>query len=524
MPSRRDLLRAGLLLTGASLIPRWARADGGGFDSRPFPRPFLRPFALELPGPPVARAVPAFATRRLVPPGTVFHDLRVRETQQRLHPDLPPTTVWGYEDVNQPGARVTPGPTIVGFAGTPRLVRFRNELPADHRGFGVPNAVVHRHGGNQASEDDGFPTEFFRPGESRDYFYPDAHVEGPRETQGTLWYHDHLVDFTAPNVYRGLAGFYLRYSDDDPGNENDPGPHGLRLPSGPYDVGLVVQDRALNADGSLFYDSNQHDGFLGDTFLMNGAVQPFLRVKRRKYRFRILNGSNARFYELFLSSGQPFTQIGTEGGFLEFPLARRSMMIAPAERIEFILDFSNYPQGAQIVFENRLRQDNGRGPDGPAAFPTPLMRFDVDGTAPDPSVIPARLRDPIPADPFPPRVRRSFEFARNQGGWVINGGFWDVNRILARPQLDEPEIWTFKNGGGGWWHPIHVHLNSFQILRRNGAPPPVWEQGMKDTVVLGPGDEVDVRIQFASFRGRYVFHCHNIEHEDMAMMARFDTV
>ena len=524
MPSRREFLRTSLLLGGATLLPRWSWADTSAFGSSPLPSPTLRPFTLELPIPPAVRPVAPFATARLVSPGTVFHDIRMREGQHRFHPDLPPTNVWGYEDVSAPGAPLTPGPTFVSRAGAPRLVRFRNELPADHRGFGVPNTVIHRHGGVQSSEDDGFPLDFLRPGESRDYFYPDFEREGPRETQGTLWYHDHLVDFTAQNVYRGLAGFYLRFSDDDTGDENVPSPHGLRLPSAPYDIGLAIQDRRFNGDGSLFYDPNDHDGFLGDRFLVNGAVQPFLRVRRRKYRFRILNGSNARFYELFLSSGQPFTQIGSEGGFFEFPLTRRSIMIAPAERVEIIVDFSAYPQGAQVVLENRLQQDSGRGPDGPAGSPTPLMRFDVDGTAPDASLMPTRLRDPIPADPFPPRIHREFEFARSKGGWDVNGELWDPNRILAQPHLDEPEIWTFKNGGGGWWHPIHVHLALFQVLHRNGASPPPWEQGMKDTVVLGPGDEVDVRIQFSDFRGRYVLHCHNIEHEDMAMMARFDTV
>ncbi|HEY6195086.1 MAG TPA: multicopper oxidase domain-containing protein [Candidatus Eisenbacteria bacterium] len=524
MPSRRDFLRASLLMGGAAMLPRWSFADGGSGD-RPFPSPFLRPFALELPLPPVVRQAAPFSTRRFVPPGTVFHDIRGREAQQRVHPDLPPTTVWGYEDVNAPGAPVWPGVTIVGRAGTPRLVRFRNELPADHRGFGVPNLVVHRHGGVQLSEDDGFPTDIFRPGESRDFFWPDGRREGLRdETQGTLWYHDHLVDFTSQNVYKGLAAFYVRYSDVDPGNENNPGPRGLRLPSGPFDVAFVIQDRVFNGDGSLFYDPAVHDGFLGDTFLVNGAVQPFFRVKRRKYRFRILNGSNARFYELFLSSGQPFVQIATEGGFFESPLTRRSILIAPAERVEIIVDFSAYPQGAQIVLENRLKQDNGRGPDGPAAFPTPLMRFDVDGTAPDASVIPNRLRDPFPTDPFPPRNRRLFEFARSNGGWVVNEQFFDANRSVAQPRLDDVELWTLKNGGGGWWHPIHIHLSLFELLRRNGAPPQPFERAMKDTIVLGPGDEVDLRMQFTDFRGRYVFHCHNLEHEDMAMMARFDTV
>ena len=520
MPTRRDLLRAGLLLGGAALLPRWARADGGS-QSDVLPSPFLRPFAAELPIPPIVREVPGFGTSRIVPPGAVFHDIRMREGQHRFHPDLPPATVWGYVDATQPGAPLTPGPTFVSRLGRPRVVRFRNELPANHRGFGVPNMTIHRHGGDQLSEDDGFPADFFHPGEFRDYVYPEIDAPGPRQTQGTLWYHDHLLDFTSQNVYKGLAGFYVRFQDSDPGDENDP--RGLRLPSGPFDVAFVIQDRVFQSNGELVYDQNNHDGFLGDTFVLNGAVQPFLRVQRRKYRFRVLNGSNARFYELFLSNGQPFTQIGVEGGFFEFPLTRQSMVIAPAERVEFILDFSSAPQGAQIVLENRLEQRDGRGPDGPAAFPTPLLRFDVGGSAPDPSVIPGRLRPPFPELP-PPTQRRRFEFARSHGGWVVNEQFFDANRISAQPRLDDVEIWTLKNGGGGWFHPIHIHLSLFEILRRNGAPPAPEERAMKDTVVLNPNDEVDLRIQFQDFRGRYVFHCHNLEHEDLAMMARFDTV
>ena len=526
MPSRRDFLRASLLAGGSIMLPRWARADRDAFAADAFPSPFLRPFASELPIPPVPRAVAPFSTARAVAAGTVFHELRGREGLHRYHPDLPPTRVWGYEDVHGDArAAITPGPTFVSRAGTPMLVRFRNELPADHRGFGVPNMVVHRHGGEQSSEDDGYPEDLFRPGESRDYLFPEtAHPGDPRETQTTLWYHDHLVYFTAPNVYRGLAGFFIRHSDFDPGDESTPGSTGLRLPSGPYDIGLAIQDKRFAPDGALVYDSNQHDGYLGDTYVVNGAVQPFLRVKRRKYRFRFLCASNARFFELFLSTGQPFTQIATEGGLLERPLQRRSILMSPGERHEVILDFSAYPQGAEIVLENRLEQKSGRGPDGPAAFPTPILKFIVDGTASDPSEVPFRLREPFPADPFPPTVRRTFEFTRRNGAWAVNNELWDPERIVAQPRIEDVEVWTLRNSSGGWWHPIHIHLTLSQILSRNGRAPDPWDAGMRDMVVLGPNDECEVRVQFKQFRGRYVFHCHNVEHEDMAMMARFDTV
>ena len=523
MPSRRAVLRAGLFAGSALMMPRWASASDDLVAAKPFPSPFLRPFATELPLPPVPRAIAPFATSRNVPAGAVFHELRGVQAEHRYHPDLPPAIVWGYTDVHGAAdAPVTPGPTFVSRAGTPMVVRFHNELPANHRGFGVPNMVIHRHGGEQESEDDGYPEDFFRPGESRDYVFPEFRRDDARETQSTLWYHDHLVDFTAQNVYRGMAGFFLRYSDRDPGDENDP--RGLRLPSAPYDIGLAIQDKQFNPDGTLFYDSNQHDGFLGDVTVVNGAAQPVLRVKRRKYRFRFLCASNARFFELFLSTGQPFTQIATEGGLFERPIQRRGILMSPGERHEVIVDFSSYPQGAEIVLENRVEQKSGRGPDGPAAFATPVMKFVVDGTAPDNSVVPLQLRSPFLPDPFPPTVRRRFEFNRRNGAWAVNNELWDPERVVATPRLDDVEIWTLKNGGGGWWHPVHIHLGLSEILSRNGRPPDPWDRGMRDMVVLGPNDECDVRLQFKSFRGRYVFHCHNVEHEDMAMMARFDTI
>src|SRR5438552_14582394 len=182
MPTRRDILRAGLLLSGASLMPRWALADGSS-NSR-VRSPFLRPFAQELSIPPVVQPTAPFGTQRQVPPGAIFNQMRIREVQEKVHPDLPPTTLWGYQDANQPGTRIYPGHTFVGRQGQPRVVRFQNELPADHRGFGVPNMVVHRHGGNQASEDDGFPLDLFHPGASRDFVWTD-HVEDERDvTQG----------------------------------------------------------------------------------------------------------------------------------------------------------------------------------------------------------------------------------------------------------------------------------------------------------------------------------------------------
>jgi len=525
--TRRDILRASLALGASALLPRWARADGGSFDGRSLDKvrsPFLRPFAIEMPVPPVLQPVAPFGTSRFVGPNPRFHQLRVQEAPHTFHPDLPPSSVWGYVGDATNGNLVTPGPTLVTRVGQSAVVRVQNELPANHRGFGVPNMAMHRHGGFQASEDDGFPEDLFSPGQSRDYVYEGLREDMDREAAGTLWYHDHCVDFTGANVYRGLAAFNVQFDGRDSGDETDPDPNALRLPSGAFDVGIVLQDRLFGFDGQLLYDQLAHDGFLGDTMVVNGVVQPFLRVKRRKYRFRFLNGANARFFEIALSTGQPLVQIATEGGLLERPLERRSILIGMAERVEVVVDFSAYPAGSEIVLENRCKQDDGRGPDGTTAFGTPLLKFIVDGPADDPSVVSPMLRSPAPPPMDPIIRRREFEFNRRNGAWAINGYLWDGDRVLADPRLDETETWILRNNSGGWWHPIHIHLTFFDIVRRNGAPPPPHEQARKDTVVLGPNDEVEIRVRFRRYRGRFVFHCHNIEHEDMAMMARFDTV
>ena len=528
MSSRRRFLKQmGLVAGAAAIMPRWVKASGDVFSARagqPLTSPFLRPFVSDLPIPPVLQPLDPFSTNRDVPIGTQFHLMRIREAMHSFHPDLPATSVWGYVGERTDGNLMTPGPTLVTRVGVPTLVRFVNELPANHRGFGVPNMTVHRHGGFQASEDDGYPLDHFGPGTSRDYFYPEIPEEDPRETQSTLWYHDHCIDFTGPNVYRGLAGFNVQRDDDDSGDETDPSPEALRLPSGAYDIAMVFQDRVFDRDGQLVYDQLAHDGMLGDTFLVNGAVQPFLRVKRRKYRFRFLNGANARFFELALSSGQPLVQVASEGGLLEFPLPRPSILMGMAERVDVIVDFSNYPQGSELYLLNRAEQDDGRGPNRLGGPGTPLLKFIIDGPAEDASLVKPLLRHAFPPVTGPIVQRRLFEFSRSQGAWAINGNLWDPNRIVATPLLEDTEVWTLKNGGGGWWHPIYIHLSLFEILSHNGAPPAPWERCKKETFVLGPNDEVEILVHFRRFRGRYVFHCHNLEHEDMAMMARFDTI
>jgi FtsP/CotA-like multicopper oxidase with cupredoxin domain len=584
--SRRDLLKLGLLGTGyIALGPenRYVRAESDGFT---FQSPSTRPWLAELPNPSPPQQVAPLSDcpadySRFIDGDTEFYEIEAVERAVSFHPDLPQTAIWGYRDMSPfaaPPSVLGPtfiqqfGPALDPLTGRPKraggvLVRHHNNLPYDHRGFGVTRNTVHFHGGHVQAQADGFPEDLLNPpagfpnkvvfgrGEHYDYFYPlldpgfvtddDGGLDHQDcgDTPSTLWYHDHLLDFTGPNAYRGLAGFFLVFDDPnstvpksarDVGDETDD--RGLRLPSGPFDIPLVIQDKAFAADGSLVYSSFDDDGFIGDKICVNGAIQPYLRVQRRKYRFRFLNGSNARIYQIFLANGSgvkyPMTQIATEGGLLAEPIRDiSSVLLYMAERIEVVIDFTNFADGTELFFENRLRQDEGRKPDELLSRGPQILKFIVEGDpVEDPSVVPGLLR------PFPKvrdqdkqtAVRRTFEFERSHGAWAINGELaGQLQRPIARPRLGYGEIWRLVNKSGGWWHPIHIHSDFSRVLTRNGRLPPLDERdGMakKDTMLLRDNETVEVFIKFTDHPGPWVFHCHNMEHEDMAMMARFDTV
>ncbi len=537
MLSRRALIRSGLLSFPA--VHFGGRIAAGKLisdDNQEVKSPPTRPFVVELPIIPVAQAVPALNPAPDINPVAgeapraphqrwneflprKFYDIHEREADHSFHPDLPLSKIWGYNGL-------FPGPTFHARYGEPIVVRFRNELPANHVGFGSPEIITHLHGGHTASESDGWPGDFYASGLFKDNHYPNFFAGGdPREAEGTLHYHDHRVDFTAQNVYKGLHGFYLLFDALDSGDETDPNPQAFRLPSGEFDIPLVIEDKQFTPDGELFFDPFEFDGFLGDKFVVNGVIQPFLKVARRKYRFRLLNSGPSRFYQFFLSSGQPFIQISNDGNLLPRPLTVASVRLSVAERADVIIDFSNYRIGDQIFLLNRLAQDDGRGPNGDLLNPgTPLLRFDVDRDAPDPSRVPDTLR-PLPEIDLTQvaRVRR-WEFKRDQGAWSVNGEFFNLNEVRAAPKQGTAEIWVLENGGGGWSHPIHIHLEEFQILSRNGQPPSPVEVARKDVVELGPGDEVRVFMRFRDFLGKYPAHCHNTVHEDHAMMFRWDVV
>ncbi len=485
----------------------------------------VKPFTLPLGLPPVKQAV----NPSTLPGAPIFNDgikttyyeSFMRAGTASLLPGKK-TIIWGYDGIYL-------GPTYQASIGERVVIRQHNQLR-------VP-LTVHHHGAHTPGISDGSALldQEIPPGKFRDYVYPNDD-----DISATHWYHDHELDFTGHNVFMGLEGFFLlndapELSLNLPGHPmNDP-----PLPGElPFDLPLVIQDRAFDANNQLAYNPFGHDGFIGDHFLVNGTIQPFVRVANRKYRFRLLNGSNARFYQVSLSNGMSFHVIGSDGGLFSTAVELDNILIGPAERYEVIVDFSSMKPGTQVFLVNSEAQTKGAKPDGfvPNTPATPnvgpnglgaLMAFNVAFSAPDPSTFtPGQvLRTDIPFFNPSASVRtRVWEFQRSQGAWQINGKFYDPTHIDAFCKVGDTEIWTLKNGGGGWYHPVHIHRNQFRILSRNGLPPGPLEQNLKDVFVLAGGDTVDVITQWTgpSIVGNYVMHCHNVEHEDMRMMIRFN--
>ena len=538
--SRRDLLRLGLGAAGAVALgdagrPRTARADGP-----PPTRIRFTPFTRELPTTgngqiriltPGATFATACTFASAVPPNKYV--VHMKKARVEIIPGVL-TEIFGYDGQY-------PGPTIVGHIGTPDVVRFVNK--ADDSPTPSPDDLdvetsVHQHGGHSPSDSDGLPMadQLIFPGQFKDYCYPNeptGEIDGdpdPNDNPSTLWYHDHATDITGPNVYHGLAGLYPTTD----ALEDALIAAGTLPPVGSaFDVPLVLQDRRFNADGSLFYNPFEHDGFLGDVFVVNGKAQPFFHVQRRKYRFRFLNGSNARLYLVRLSNGAPFLQIAADCWLLPFPIQRDRILFGMAERADVIVDFSGYQPGQVLFLENILVQDSGRGPGGDLEKPdvripgTQLVKFIVDGGTPAGDLNITRntaLRPNTPIGRNEIVRTRTFEFNRSNGAWQVNGRFYDEDRADATPKRGTAERWILKNGGGGWWHPIHIHLEAHQVQSFNGRAPPVYNSFKKDTTLLGPGDQAEVFLRFRDRLGRYVTHCHNLEHEDDRMMFRWDVV
>jgi spore coat protein A, manganese oxidase len=376
----------------------------------------------------------------------------------------------------------------------------------------TPWTSVHLHGSASSPEFDGYASDITNPGQYKDYHYPNF------QAGRTLWYHDHGLHHTAENVQMGLAAQY---------HLHDPLEASLPIPKGEYDVPLIVSDAMFNADGSLLFDNHSESGMYGDVILVNGRPWPAMKVKRRKYRFRLLNASISRSYSWSLDSGDPMTVIATDGGFTPYPQPVRSFRQGMAERYEIIIDFAKYPAGRRVTMLNGSPPNNIN-----YTNTNKVMAFDVVGDDFDPSdnAIPAALNpgNPVMALTESQAVqKRRIDLVRTNGNWTINGHTWDdvvkskFSLTEASPHNGDVELWEIRNSSGGWFHPVHIHLIDFKVLDRNGKPPMPHELGPKDVVYVGENETVRVLARFEG-RGKYMIHCHNLVHEDHDMMSQFE--
>jgi FtsP/CotA-like multicopper oxidase with cupredoxin domain len=307
----------------------------------------------------------------------------------------------------------------------------------------------------------------------------------------------------------------------------DPAEDALGLPRGEYDIPLTVMDAMFNADGSLLITPHDDSGMFGDVILVNGRPWPAMKVKRRKYRFRILNGSVARSYKWSLDSGAPMTVIATDGGLMPYPQPVQSFRHGMGERYDVVIDFAQYSVGRRVVLRNSSPKNNEN-----YVNTDRVMAFDVVGDAFDPTnnSIPAALNPNSPVmnvtEAQSVITRPSF-LDRGHGLWVIDGGTWDdvvrskFTFIAANPNAGDVEIWEIHNDHGGWFHPAHIHLIDFRIISRNGRPPMAHERGPKDVAYVGENEVVRVLVRFEG-RGKYMIHCHNLVHEDHDMMTQYE--
>jgi spore coat protein A, manganese oxidase len=498
--SRRDLLKVGLFSSAALMLPaeRVARTQLAIANRMPesaLPEPFTLPFAK----PPV---LAPFA--QSLDTDYYLIEQRVQELPI-LGPGKPATTIWGYNGI-------TPGPTIVANRNRKTVVRQINRLPEQHPAWDYPVwTSTHLHGSASLPEYDGYASDITTPGFGKDYHYPQ--IQDAR----TLWYHDHGVHHTAENAYMGLAAMYILHDQHE---------LSLPIPHGEYDVPLILKDAMFDSNGELVPDTHSDSGIYGDVILVNGVPWPNMEVEPRKYRFRVLNASVSRSYDLSLSNGEPLTVIGTDGGLMPHPAPCGNVKVGMAERYEIVIDFSKY-SGKRVVLENTSPKNN-------IDYDTTnvVMAFTVKdhATSLANNEIPQDLNPNMSVMGLTERdasVTRNMRFERGDGHWTVNGQTWedivnsDYNDVCATVKPNAVEIWELDNPGGGWFHPVHIHLVDFKILDRNGESPEPWEAGPKDVAYVGENEVVRVIMRFEHQEGKYMMHCHNLVHEDHDMMTQF---
>jgi len=505
-PTTAAAAHAGLVLDTAKLkryvdplpIPEVARADG----KKPSP---------DDPGKEIA-----------------FFRMTMGEFESRVHRDLPATRQWGFNGSS-------PGPTIEARSGEGVLVEWVNRLPQshlftiDHNLHGAERdkpdvrSVVHLHGAKAPPESDGYPEAWFTAGHSSLCHYPN------RQDACMLWYHDHAMGINRLNIYAGLMGLYILRDEVE---------ETLGLPRAEREIPLVLCDRAFTTSGQLNYEVSPDPAapwvpeIYGNCTLVNGKLFPYLEVRPALYRFRVLNGSNAQFFNLSLSNGQAIAQIGTDQGLLPAPIAAKIVSVAPGERVDLVIDFSGHG-GEEIVLKTAQIEE--------------IMQFRVGrAAAASGGALPAKLR-PVPAIPESAAVRtreltlREYKSPRGESmTMLLNGNHWDMP-VTETPTLGTAEIWSLINLTEDV-HPIHLHLVRFQILDRRPfdqfqyfkigelryigppAPPTPAEAGWKDTASAPPQMVTRIIARFEGYAGRYVWHCHILEHEDNEMMRPYEVL
>lgn len=495
--------------------------------------------------------------------GVDYYEVTMELIMQQLHRDLDPTALYAYEGIY-------PGPTIVAESNKPIRVKWMNDLPVEphllpvdktvHGAGGVPEVrtVVHLHGANVQPDSDGFPDAWFTNNfqETGDSFTNEVYYYPNKQPATTLFYHDHALGITRLNVYAGLAGAYIIRDEIE---------EKLNLPKGEFEIPLIIQDRMFNIDdGSLAYPDQPDDvipgvtpypsvvpEFFGDTILVNGKVWPYLEVSPQRYRFRIVNGSNSRFYNIKLmntnsDSIPTWVQIGTDGGLLEAPVPLTNLTLAPGERADTIIDFSGF-MGSEFIFTNDAKAPFPMGTDPDPNTTGQIMKFKVflPDMDTDSGEIPSKLTKIKWLDEKKASKIRYSTLVETMDQYqrlmiLLDNMMWD-DPITQKPKLNTIEVWNLLNLTVDT-HPIHLHLVQFQILGRRPfdvnqyiqtkqivytgpeVEPEDNEKGWKDTVRANPGEVTRIIARFGDFVGVYPWHCHILEHEDHEMMRPYEVV
>ena len=408
-------------------------------------------------------------------------------------------SVLGYQ------ANAILGPTIKLNKGDSANILLRNNLSE-------PNNI-HWHGLMIPSNMDGYPTDLVTAGGTFNYQF------AVNQRAGLYWYHPHTDMLTGSQAYRGLAGLFI---------VNDAEEAALNLPSGAYEIPLVIQDKRPSGS-SLNYNPTSMEvmsGFMGESIVVNGVASPYTDVASRYYRLRILNGSNARIYNLAFSNNQPFTIIGSDGGLLKNPQSVSNILLSPGERIDVLVNFAGISTGTDVYLLSKAFSNAGNA-QGKQEFK--IMKFRITQNSTDSFSIPSNLS--VVSTLSTASQTKNFvltEMQMSMGGSMtsmhrINDKVFDTARIDETIAANSTEIWVFENKGNEP-HPVHLHAAQFQVLSRSGGENRgiiASERGWKDTVLLLPGEKVTLVVQFGSLTGKFVFHCHNLEHEDDGMMLQY---